>query len=128
MAGIRSIGVYLPIYRLPREEIARAWAGRSMAGTKAVAGYDEDAVTMAAATTLECLARRGDKADGLFLATPTAPYKEKQSAAIIASVTDLPEACHTADFTDSLRSTTIAIKAAIDAVKAGSAQNVIVAG
>jgi 3-hydroxy-3-methylglutaryl CoA synthase len=126
MVGITSIGLYLPAYRLEHDEIARMWAGRSAGGARAVAGYDEDTVTMAVAATLDCLARGGQGADGLSLATTTAPYKEKQSAAIIAAAADLPEACHTADFTGSLRSAMIALKAAIDAVKAGSMENVMV--
>ena len=126
MVGITSIGAYLPVYRLNRDEIARMWAGRSTGGAKAVAGYDEDTVTMAVAATLACLARGGGKADGLSLATTTAPYKEKQSAAIVATAADLADECHTADFTGSLRASTIALKSAIDAVKAGSTRNVIV--
>lgn len=126
MVGITSIGAYLPVYRLNRDEIARMWAGRSTGGAKAVAGYDEDTVTMAVAATLACLAGGGGKADGLSLATTTAPYKEKQSAAIVATTADLADECHTADFTGSLRASTIALKSAIDAVKAGSTRNVIV--
>src|SRR3972149_3306025 len=126
MVGITSVGVYLPVYRLQRDEIARMWAGRSAGGSRAVAGYDEDTVTMALAAVLDCLARGGRGADGLSLATTTAPYKEKQSAAIVAAAADLPEACHTADFTGSLRSAMIALKAAVDAVKAGSMDNVLV--
>lgn len=126
MVGIQSIGAYLPIYRLNRDEIARMWAARSLGGARAVAGYDEDTITMAVAATLDCLGRGGGKADGLSLATTTAPYREKQSAAIVAAAADLADECHTADFTGSLRAPTIAIKAAVDAVKAGSAKNVIV--
>lgn len=126
MVGITSIGVYLPVYRLGRDEIARMWAGRSAGGSKAVAGYDEDAVTMAVAAARDCLERGGGEAGGLSLATTTAPYKEKQSAAIVAAAADLPDACHTADFTNSLRASAIALKSAIDAVKAGSARNVVV--
>jgi len=126
MVGITSIGVYLPIYRLNRDEIARTWTGRSTGGAKAVAGYDEDTVTMAVAAALDCLGRSGAKAGGLSLATTTAPYKEKQSAAIVAAAVDLAAECHTADFTDSLRAPAIAIKSAVNAVKAGSVENVIV--
>lgn len=128
MVGITSIGAYLPVYRLNRDEIAGMWAGRSTGGTRTVAGYDEDAVTMAVAAVLDCLGRGRAKADGLSLATTTAPYKEKQSAAIIAAAADLDSACHTADFTNSLRASTIALKSALDAVKAGSEKNVVVAG
>jgi len=127
MVGITSIGAYIPIYRLNRDEIAGVWGGRSAGGMKAVAGYDEDTVTMAMAAVLDCLSRSGNAVDGLSLATTTAPYREKQSAAIIATAADLPAECHTADFTGSLRASAIAIKTAADAVKAGSAKNVIVA-
>lgn len=127
MVGITSIGAYVPIYRLNRDEIGKAWGIRSLLGTKAVAGYDEDSVTMAVAATLDCMRQSQGEANGLFLATTTAPYKEKQAAAIIASAADLPQECHTADFTNSLRASTIAIKSAVDAVNSGSAENVIVA-
>ena len=127
MVGITSIGAYVPIYRLNREEIGKTWGTRSLLGTKAVAGYDEDSVTMAVASTLDCMRRSQGEVNGLFLATTTAPYKEKQAAAIIASAADLPHECHTADFTNSLRASTIAIKSAVDAVNSGSAENVIVA-
>jgi len=126
MVGIVSAGAYIPIYRLNRDEIARMWGGRSAGGAKAVAGYDEDTITMAVAATLDCLKRGETGADGLSLATTTAPYREKLSSAIVASAADLPAECHAADFTDSLRAATAALKSAIDAVKAGSAGNVLV--
>jgi len=127
MAGITSLGVYVPVYRLSRDEIGRMWGGRKAAGTKAVAGYDEDTVTMAVAAALDCLKRCGGGVSGLSLATTTAPYKEKQSAAIIASAADLPQECRTADLTDSLRAGTSALKTAIDAVNAGGGNYMVVA-
>ena len=126
MAGIISVGAYIPIYRLNRDEIGRMWGGRSAGGAKAVAGYDEDTVTMAVAAALDCLRRGGAGVNGLSLATTTAPYREKLSSAIVASVADLNEECHTADFTDSLRASTAALKTAIDAVNAGSAKKMMV--
>jgi len=126
MAGITSLGVYLPVYRLSREEVARVWQGRGGGGGRAVAGYDEDTITMAVAATLDCLKGSQSQADGLYLATTTAPYREKQSAAVIAAAADLADACRTADFTDSLRAGTAAMRAALDAVAAGSARQVIV--
>jgi hydroxymethylglutaryl-CoA synthase len=127
MVGITSLGAYVPIYRLERDEVARMWGGRSLGGVRAVAGYDEDTVTMAVAAALDCMKRGGSDINGLSLATTTAPYKEKLAAAIVAAAADLPEECHTADFTDSLRSGTIAFKAALDAINAGSAKNVMIA-
>jgi hydroxymethylglutaryl-CoA synthase len=122
MVGITSLGAYLPIYRLARDEIARAWGGRSIGGARAVAGYDEDTVTMAVAAALDALKRGGGGVDNLSLAATTAPYLEKLSAGIIAGAVDLPEECRTADFSHSLRAGTIALKAAMDAVAAGSAR------
>jgi hydroxymethylglutaryl-CoA synthase len=127
MAGITSIYAYIPRYRLSLEEIGRMWQARGGAGEKAIAGYDEDAVTMAVAASLGCMKRSGgDAADSLYLATVTAPYKEKQSAAFVAGATDLHKTCHTADFTNTLRAGTTAVKAAVDAVKSGSARQALV--
>jgi 3-hydroxy-3-methylglutaryl CoA synthase len=126
MAGITSIGAYIPIYRLNREEIGKMWGSRGGGGAKAVAGYDEDTITMAVAAVLDCLNRSDAATDGLFLATTTAPYREKLSAAIVASVADLKEECHTADYTDSLRAGTAALKAAIATVTSGLVKKVMV--
>lgn len=126
MAGITSIGAYIPMYRLDRQEIARMWGGRGTGGTKAVAGYDEDAVTMAVAAAQDCMRRNERKAHALYFATTTAPYREKQSASIVAGAVDLDKRCRTADFTNSLRSGTIALDSALDAVSSGSTDEVIV--
>ncbi|MFA5308744.1 MAG: hydroxymethylglutaryl-CoA synthase [Dehalococcoidales bacterium] len=126
MAGITSVGVYIPIFRLNREEIGRMWGGRNAGGAKAVAGYDEDTLTMAVAAALDCLKRGGQKAGGLSLATTTAPYREKLAAAMVVSAADLAAECHAADYTDSLRAGTAALKAALDAVSAGSVKQSLV--
>ena len=114
------------MYRLDREEIGRFWRTRGIGGEKAVAGYDEDTVTMAVAAAQDCMGRSDKKVKGLYFASTTAPYKEKQNAAIIASVVDLDRRCATADFTNSLRAGTTAMKSALDAVKSGSADQVLV--
>jgi hydroxymethylglutaryl-CoA synthase len=126
MVGITSIGAYVPRYRLSLEEIAKFWHTKKAGGEKAVAGFDEDSVTMAVAAALDCLSRNDAEADGLYFATTTAPYKEKQGAAIIASAIDLKKESHTADFANSLRAGSTALRAAADAVSNGSAKNVLV--
>lgn len=69
MAGIKSIGVYIPVYRLALEEIGRMWRVRGPVGEKAVAGYDEDTVTMAVAAARECKAGLPGQIDALYFAT-----------------------------------------------------------
>jgi hydroxymethylglutaryl-CoA synthase len=126
MVGITSIGAYVPRYRLAREEIGRMWGTKGAVGEKAVAGYDEDSVTMAVAATQDCMRRSDKQVNGLYFATTTAPYKEKQNAAIVASAVDLDRRCATADFTNSLRAGTTALKSALDAVASGSADQIVV--
>ncbi len=127
MAGITSYGAYVPLYRLSRAEIARAWGVGEVSGERAVANYDEDSLTMAVAAARDCI--RGidtESIEGLYFASTTSPYKEKQSAATIATVLGLPREAVTMDFSGSLRCGTNAIRAAIDAVNSGSAKSVLV--
>jgi len=127
MTGITSIGAYIPKYRLNLDEVAKFWKVRGAGAEKAVAGYDEDSITMAVAAALDCLGRYHGEPDGLYLATTTNPYREKQGAAIVASAIDLKKEIIAADFTNSLRSASSAVRSALDAVKSGSARNVLVA-
>jgi hydroxymethylglutaryl-CoA synthase len=127
MAGITSIGAYIPMYRLSLEEITRFWHTKSASGEKAVAGYDEDSITMAVAAATDCLKGSDEQPQGLYFATTTSPFREKQAAAVIASAIDLKKECLTADFTNSLRAGTIALRAAADTVKSGSATSVLIA-
>jgi 3-hydroxy-3-methylglutaryl CoA synthase len=126
MAGIASYGAYIPLYRLSGEVLAQVWGGRKK-GERAVANVDEDTITMAVEAALDCL--KGfdrEQVDGLYLASTTPPYKEKLSASIVAAACDLRQDIATADFTDSLRASATALQAAVDAVKANSARQVLV--
>jgi len=127
MTGIMSYGAYIPFHRLSRAEIARAWGAAEAPGEKAVANYDEDSLTMAIAAARDCT--RGiapESIEGLYFASTTSPYKEKQSAAMIATVLGLNREAFTMDFSGSLRGGTNAIRAAMDAVNSGSAKSVLV--
>ncbi len=126
MAGITSYGAYIPVYRLSRETLNQVWGGKGK-GEKAVANADEDSLTMGVEAARDCLnGVAKDSIDALYFATTTPPYKEKQSASIMAAALDLREDIITVDLTDSLRSGTIALGMALDAVKAGSAKLVLV--
>ena len=126
MVGITLMGAYIPMYRLSQEEIGRMWRAKGAGGNKAVAGYDEDAVTMGVAAAFDCLKGNADEVRALYFATTTSPYREKQTAAVIAGAIDLGKWSHTAEFTNSLRAGTSAMKAAMDAAASGSAGQVLV--
>jgi 3-hydroxy-3-methylglutaryl CoA synthase len=127
MIGISSYGAYIPLYRLSWSELARVWGGGATAGEKAVANADEDSLTMGVEAARNCLKGvEKSSIDALYFASTTPPFKEKQSASIMAAALDLREDIITADFADSLRSGTIALRMALDAVKAGSARKVLV--
>ena len=128
MVGITSYGAYVPMLRLPFGAIGgggRQAGGGS--GERAIAYFDEDAVTMAVAAGANCL-EGIDRAlvDGVLFASTSYPYKEKQAASVVAKALDLRRDVATADFADSVRAGTTALRAAADAVKAGSARHVLV--
>ncbi len=127
MVGITSYSVYIPYYRLSRDEIARAWGRASGKGEKAVANWDEDSITMAVAASLDCInGVERQKIDGCFFASTTSPYREKQAAALVATVVDLRRDIIAADSANSLRAGTIALRHALDTIKAGTANTILV--
>lgn len=126
MVGITAIGTYVPVYRLPRGEIARIWKTRGLGGARSVAKHDEDSLTMAVSAALDCLHASSLEPDGVFFSSTTPPYREKQTASLLAAALDLAGETVTSDFTDSLRAGTIAMAQAADAVSSGSAKQVIV--
>jgi 3-hydroxy-3-methylglutaryl CoA synthase len=127
MIGIVSIGGYVPRYRLSGKTLASVW-GAGGAGERAVANYDEDSLTMAADAALNALHGRDVRRIGAcFFASTTPPYLEKSSATLLAAVADLGPETLTADFGGSLRCGTTALRLALDAVKAGTAAEALVA-
>jgi hydroxymethylglutaryl-CoA synthase len=128
MVGITSYGAYVPWHRMKREDCVKAWGGFAMPGERAVAYYDEDSVSMAVEAAIDCLTGvDAKKVDGLFFATTTSPYKEKQCSALMAVPLDLRADIRTADITTSLRAGTTALALAFDTIRAGSANSVLMA-
>lgn len=123
MIGITGYSVYVPRRRLRRETISAAWGGTAVPGCKAVMGFDEDSLTMAQAAAWPLAA--GTQA--LSFASTTAPYWQRSAAGLIAAACDLPASVATADYGGSLRCGTTALRSALDAVSAGTAQSAVVA-
>ncbi len=127
--GIVRYGAYLPKYLLSREQISTAWDFPMVPGTIAVGNNDEDPISMAVEAGIDCLGTLDPKLiDGLFFATTTSPYTEKQSATIIASVLDLRAEISTMDITDSIRGLSTALIRAVESIKSGSAHKILVIG
>ncbi|HPU00357.1 MAG: hydroxymethylglutaryl-CoA synthase family protein [Firmicutes bacterium] len=133
MIGIVSYAAYLPRFRLNRMKIfsAMGWLNPALimnaAGDKAVANFDEDAVTMAAAAGKRCLQGfMPDELGAVYLATTTAPYKERQCANIVAGALGAPEEIRSADFGGALKAGTSALLAALEWSAANSGRPALV--
>lgn len=126
--GILSAAGYVPRYRLSGKGLAQIWGAGGGGGERAVANYDEDALTMACEAALRATAGRDPARIGAcFFASTSAPYVEKSNATLLATVADLPTAVLTADLGGSLRCGTTALVLALDAVRAGSVSEALVA-
>src|SRR5262245_1987331 len=117
MEGITALAAYFPRRRLERALIGKAWGTRAPAGTRAVAGIDEDALTLGVDAGLACLAARDPAhVDALYFASTSAPYREKQVASLIATALDLPRTTVVADVGGSVRAGLGALRVALDGV------------
>ena len=124
MAGITSFSAYVPLFRL-----GQGTAGWTARNERAIASFDEDSLTMAIAATMACITDADrEEIDGVYFASTTPPYEEKQAATMLATVTDLSSEIFCVDIADSLRGGTIALRTGMDAIKAGSAKKVLVTG
>ncbi|MHA1338937.1 MAG: OB-fold domain-containing protein [Promethearchaeota archaeon] len=133
--GIIRYGAYLPKYLLERKLIAEAWDFPVIPGGIAVRNYDEDSITMAVEACLDCLGEYDpngmidvSKIDGIYFASTTPPYTEKQCAPIIANAIDLRSDIISMDITDSTRGMSSAMARAYETIKAGKANLILVVG
>ncbi len=132
MIGICSYAGYVPRYRLNRMTIfsSMGWFNPAIimnaAGDKAVANYDEDALTMAVEAGAKCLQGfNPGNVGALYFATTTAPFRERQSATILAGALSVSEEIRTADFSGSIKSGTTALLAALEYAAAGEGKEAL---
>jgi len=119
--GILAYGAYIPRRRLQRSAIyqANAWFApglRGLAkGEKAIANWDEDAVTMAVEAARDALADR-DRAviEGVTLSSTTHPFADRSNAGIVKEALVLADAVGALDSTGSQRAATSALIQALD--------------
>ena len=126
MTGIAAYGAYVPLTRLPLSLIAGR-PPKEGGPEKAVADYDEDAVTMAVTAAVDCLdGVPRETIDAVYFASTTYPLREKQGAALIAKALDLRRDVATQDHAGSLRAGTAALESALHAVAANAHGAVLV--
>lgn len=127
MIGIVGYGVYIPMYRLRVEEIARVWqqdgtsiANGLMVSEKSVADSDEDTISISVEAARNALARaRISSRDigALFIGSESHPYAVKPSGTVVAEALDLPEALFLADYEFACKAGTAAIQTCYAMVK-----------
>ncbi|HEY8547530.1 MAG TPA: OB-fold domain-containing protein [Acidimicrobiales bacterium] len=88
MQGLNAIGWYLPAHRLDRAEIGATLEVPAGKGLRVVAGYDEDATTMAVEAVRRLAPTRPTDAT-VWFATTRPPYLEKTNAAVVAAAVGL---------------------------------------
>jgi hydroxymethylglutaryl-CoA synthase len=123
-SGIVGYGVYIPRFRIKRDEYLKAWGSFSPRGVeeKAVAGLDEDAVTMTVESSVNALRRAGissNQLTGMFFASTSAPYAEKLSSSTIVASLDGPSEIFLADLSSSTKAGTAALLSCLDFISSG---------
>ncbi len=122
--GVSGYGSYIPMYRLPGAEIARVWSGggRGPVKEKAVAGLDEDTVTIAIEAARNAVARaeiEPGELRAIWLGTESPPYAVKPSSTIVAEALGAAPYLLAADFEFACKAGTEAVQAAIGLVGSG---------
>jgi 3-hydroxy-3-methylglutaryl CoA synthase/uncharacterized OB-fold protein len=125
--GIRRSGGYVPWLRLERRAITQAHAwfnpglGGLARGTRAIANWDEDSITLATEAARDCL--EGVPApcvNTLLLASTSLPFADRQNAGVVKAALDLPDEVVTLDITGSQRAGTSALLAALRMAQQGA--------
>jgi len=132
--GIIGYGAYVPRYRLPAREVARVWgdtAGGLPVREKAVAGLDEDTVTMAIEAARNALARaRINPAElcAVWVGSESHPYAVKPSSTIVAEAIGATPAVQAADLEFACKAGSEAMVAGMGIVGAGMGRYVMAIG
>lgn len=123
--GIVGYGAYVPRYRLPGTEISRIWKGIPSEGPvkeKAVAGLDEDVITMSIEAARNALARSGINPQWLravWVGSESHPYAVKPSGTIVAEAIGASAHIQAADWEFACKAGTEALVAAMGLVGSG---------
>jgi hydroxymethylglutaryl-CoA synthase len=117
--GLVGYGAYVPRYRLPAREVARVWTaglGGEPVKEKAVAGPDEDVITMSIEAAKNALARA--ELDprllrAVWVGSESHPYAVKPSSTIVAESIGATADIQAGDWEFACKAGTEAVQAAI---------------
>jgi len=133
MVGIVSYGGYIPRFRLSRMAIAKSmsWFSPGLMGAakgeRSMANWDEDCLTMAVAASRDALVGVDKtKLDGIYLASTTLPFTDRDNAGVVKTALNLHDNILSADFASSLKVGPTALMTALETVKGGDRQNILV--
>lgn len=123
--GIVGYGAYIPRYRLPGTEISRVWKGEPSPGPvkeKAIAGLDEDVITMSIEASRNALARAGIDPLSLravWVGSESHPYAVKPSGTVVAEAIGASEHIQAGDWEFACKAGSEAFVAAMALVGSG---------
>lgn len=133
--GITGYGAYVPRLRLSRKAVVEAndWFAPHLrargTGTRAMANWDEDSVTMAVAAARDCLGDAGGRGAvrSLLLASGTLPFAERLNAGIVRAAIRLDEDIAAADLTGSQAAAATGLSQALAQVRGGAGDVLLLA-
>ncbi len=133
--GIIGYGAYIPRYRLPATEVARIWTGgegETPVTEKAVAGPDEDVVTISIEAARNALARAAPVDPALIRAvwvgSESHPYAVKPTATILAEAIGATPYVQAGDWEFACKAGTEALQAAFSFVGSGMGRYALAVG
>ncbi|MDP2801388.1 MAG: 3-oxoacyl-[acyl-carrier-protein] synthase III C-terminal domain-containing protein [Phreatobacter sp.] len=118
--GILAYGAYIPRLRLQRKAIADAhgWFNAALKGQgkgeRAIANWDEDAVTMAVEAARDCLTGQdATRVEALCLASTTFPFLDRLNSGVVAEALNLGQDLAAGDAGQTQRAATTALASAL---------------
>ncbi len=132
--GITGYGAYVPRYRIPGKEISRVWTGGTggvPVTEKAVAGPDEDVITMSIEAARSALIRADidpQEIRAVWVGSESHPYAVKPSSTLVAEAIGAVPGVQAADWEFACKAGTEAMQACIGFVGSGMGRYALAIG
>lgn len=135
--GIISYGTYIPRYRIKVEDICKVWGKNPIevisslgVNEKAVAGIDEDSVTLAVESAQLAIARLkpGQSIDIVFVGSESHPYAVNPTSTIVGDTLGLSNNYLAADLEFACKAATAGMQASLGLIESGRYHQALVIG